>query len=318
MTPAAPGPGPDLARLLRHLAAAPPHAGETSDVGDWWRGFGDVMADWAAPFERAVAGGFAADRMAWAFSAGYQAALRSVLPTLPDRAIAAMCATEEAGNSPKAIRTRLTDDGGRLHLTGRKTWASLGPAPSVLLVVARVDGSPDERPALKVVQVPGDATGVRLEPMPPTRFVPEAPHAQVALEHVAVGAADVLPGDGYAAWLKPFRTVEDIHIQAAIVAWIAREARARGWPQAAVEQAAALIVALSALAALSPSAPATHVALAGVLAQTDTFFAQADRWWADSDDAPALARWTRDRALTTMAGTVREARRTSAWGRVGS
>lgn len=308
--------GPDLDRLLRHLAAAPAAVPAVTDVDAWWRGFGDVMTTWASPFERAVAGGFAADRMAWAFCAGYQAALRAVLPTLPDQAIAAMCASEAGGNAPRTIRTRLSDDGGGLHLSGRKTWTTLGPAASVLLVVARVDGSPDERPALKVVRVAGDAPGVRLEPMPPTRFVPEAPHAQVALERVAVTAADLLPGDGYDAWLKPFRTVEDVYVQAAILAWIAREARSRDWPQAAVEQASALIVALSALAALSPASPATHVALAGVLTQVDAYFAQVDGWWAGSGDAEAVARWQRDRTLTRMAGPVREARRASAWGRV--
>jgi hypothetical protein len=50
---------------------------------------------------------------------------------------------------------------------------------------------------------------------------------------------DLLPGDGYDRYLKPFRSIEDIHIQAATLAWVLREARARRWPLELVTQGAA-------------------------------------------------------------------------------
>ena len=39
-------------------------------------------------------------------------------------------------------------------------------------------------------------------------FVPEISHAEVELDRVKVSDADVLPGDGYDDYLKPFRTIE--------------------------------------------------------------------------------------------------------------
>ena len=58
--------------------------------------------------EQALLGGFDADRVGWAFASGYQAALRALLPELPADAVAAFCVTEESGNRPRDIHTRIT------------------------------------------------------------------------------------------------------------------------------------------------------------------------------------------------------------------
>jgi alkylation response protein AidB-like acyl-CoA dehydrogenase len=311
---------------LRLLLTAEPVAPVQPDVAAWWPGFVRVSQRWRDPFDRTLAGGFGADRVAWAFCAGYQAALRAMVPTLPDDQVACLCATEEAGNSPKAIRAALSRKDGRLVLSGDKKWTTLGPAGARLLVVARAEPQPGEdadaleaRPRLQLVAVASDAPGVVLETMPPTRFVPEAPHAQIHLRDVAVAERDLLPGDGYERYLRPFRTIEDIYVQAAILAYVVREARARGWPREFIEKVMALLATLRLLSAANPSDPATHVLLAGEQSLSADTLAQADGLWqsggtAGGDDA--AQRWARDRALTNVAGTIRQKRRDSAWSRL--
>lgn len=308
----------DPTRLLTHLLTAPIDLGPVESVDLWWQRHQRLRDDWQAPIDLAIAGGLAADRVAWAFCSAYQAALRQLVPSLPDAVIAALCATEETGNTPKAIRTTLRPAAnGAWQLSGHKKWTTLGPASARLLVVARRDDADSPRPALVVVAVAGTAAGVTLKPMPPTRFVPEAPHAQVQLADVAVGDADILPGDGYERYLKPFRTIEDIHVQAGVVAYLLREARLRGWPQSFVEQALAALLALRSLAAAGPLAATTHVALAGALQQTGALFEAAERCWAEDGGPPAQhERWQRDRSLVSVAGAVRALRRERAWERL--
>ncbi len=84
--------------------------------------------------------------------------------------------------------------------------------------------------------------------MPDTRFVPEVPHARVQLDAVRVDAAQLLPGDGYDSHVKPFRTLEDTHVALAVLAYLLREARQRGWPPAFAERLCAVLAALAALA----------------------------------------------------------------------
>src|SRR5690606_18098351 len=71
-------------KLLADLLAAlldPPPAPETADVPAWWRGEQARRAARpdATAFERAVAGGLAADRLGWALASGYQASLGAMI-----------------------------------------------------------------------------------------------------------------------------------------------------------------------------------------------------------------------------------------------
>jgi alkylation response protein AidB-like acyl-CoA dehydrogenase len=291
---------------------APLRAPACETVGKWWPRWLAIAARHRASIDRAIAGGCDADRLGWAFAAGYQSALRALLPSLPDDVLAAMCVTEAEGNHPKAIRTTLTRDGSGFRVSGEKRWTTLGPDGGLFIVIAREAGSPDERPSLKAVLLRSASTGLSILPMPPTRFVPEVPHARIRLENVRAMPGDVLAGDAYERAVKPFRTVEDIHVHAATLAYLLAEARLRGWPAAWVERTAALLHALARLAALDPLAPATHIALGGALAIGHALVKEADRHWAEQDDEPAR-RWQRDRELLGVASKAREARLASAW-----
>jgi hypothetical protein len=77
--------------------------------------------------------------------------------------------------------------------------------------------------------------GVAIGSRKPLPFAPELPHGTVTLRSVLVrdtsltslspSTSVVLSGDGYVRWLRPFRTIEDIHVQAAFVAYVIRSAR---------------------------------------------------------------------------------------------
>ncbi len=302
-----------LGHLLRAASAVP----ECPDVQRWWRAFPELVRTWGNPMDRAMAAGFAADRVAWAFAGGYQSALQALFPGIAEDTLAALCVTEEAGNHPRAIRTTLRRAASGWQLDGAKRWTTLGPQGALFLVVARDIAAPGERPALKVARVPSGADGLRIETMPATRFVPEVPHARLAFEGVALGDDALLPGDGWALYAKPFRSVEDAHVNAAILAYLLREARRLGWPHAWIERAAALLLALRALAAEDPSRAQTHIALAGILEAGAALMSQAEAHWSATPGDAARARWLRDRELTSIAAGARAQRTASAWRLIG-
>jgi alkylation response protein AidB-like acyl-CoA dehydrogenase len=303
------------ADAIAEVLQAPPRAHVCGTVGDWWPRWVAVAARHRTSIDRAIAGGCDADRLGWAFAAGYQAALRALLPSLPDDVVAALCVTEAEGNHPKAIRTTLSVDGTGFRVHGEKRWTTLGPDGGLFIVIAREVGSREERPSLKAMLLRLGTAGLSVLPMSPTRFVPEVPHARIRLERVRVESAAVLAGDAYERYVKPFRTIEDIHVHAGTLAYLLAEARARNWPAAWIERAAAALHALARLATLEPLAPATHIALAGALAIGHGLIEEAERYWAERDDVPAR-RWQRDRELLGVAGSARERRLAAAWQQV--
>jgi len=300
-----------ISSLLQPAAVA-----ECASVAEWWPRWRSLAASTAQPFERAILGGAQADRLGWAFASGYQAALRVLDPTLPDEAIAALCVTEAEGNFPRAIRTTLTPAGDGFVVSGEKRWTTLGPEGGVFLVIAREAGSDESRPSLKAVRIASGAAGLVVEPMPATSFVPEVPHARVKLDNVRVVRSAVFAGDAYLKYVKPFRTIEDIHVHAACIAYLVAEARRRGWPQDWSARAVLLLHALAGIARLDPLASQTHVALSAALELGESLIAGADGHWARTGEDPAAVRWARDRKLFGVAGKARAQRLAAAWSRL--
>ena len=299
--------------VLKSACAAP----ECPDVAAWWPRYREAAQVGRNPLDRAIAAGFGADRVGWAFASGYQAALQALFPGAPEDGIAALCVTEAEGNHPRAIRSTLRKSPRGWTLNGAKRWTTLGPDGAILFVAARDPAVSGERIALKVARVRSDAPGVAVQPMPATRFVPEVPHAQLRFADVQVPDDALLPGDGYEAYVKPFRTVEDLHVNAAVLAYLVREARRMTWPAAWIERAAAVLHALRALAAEDRAAPATHVALAGALALGAGLIGEAETFWKDRAGDAAAERWNRDRELLGVASSARARRTVRAWERLG-
>lgn len=297
--------------LLEHLLSSPPTAKDAPE--DWWAQYLAAARPFSASIERAAAGGFTADRLGYAFAAGYHSALRALLPDLPEDLPAALCITEDGGAHPRAIATRLeppTD--GTWRLTGTKRWATLADRARVLFVAASTGQTPDGRNQLRLVRVPTHAPGVTITLLPETAFTPEIRHATVRFDGAPVPDADVLPGDGYQRYIKPFRTVEDLHVHAALLGHLLGVARRHRWPRERCEQLTTLLAALRPLADAPPSSAAVHVALAGLLDLLGRLLTETQAHW-ELVDAEARARWQRDQGLLAVATRARAQRREVAW-----
>lgn len=249
--------------------------------------------------DRAIERGRRADRLGHAFIGGYAAAISCLDPGIGERELGALCATEDGGGHPRAIKTTLVDG----VLNGTKHFVSGGSTATQLLVVAKI-GERDGRPELKVARIAARAPGVKIDDLPPLDFVPEIPHGSVIFTNARVDA--VLEGDGYARYLKSFRTIEDLHVFAAIAACLV----ANGAKQETAERLEATLAAIRQLGRQDPSSPDTHVALAGVLAIAREAIAAMDLS-AFSDDF--RQRLQRDQPLLKIAEKVREQRRAKAW-----
>ncbi|MBU8895056.1 acyl-CoA dehydrogenase family protein [Corallococcus sp. M34] len=293
--------------ILRFLLTQPCEPPALDGVEAWWQRHRALLPRFPDAADLALAGGFGADRLGYAFASGYHAAHRRLFPQLPAERPTALCATEPGGAHPSAIQTRLVADGEGWRLDGEKTFVTLGTRAELLLVVATEGQDAQGRNRLRLVAVEARAPGVQVEALPELPFVPEIPHAGLRLDRVQVSAADVLPGDGYARYLKPFRTVEDCHIQLALVGWMLQLGRRHGWPERVREELLALAVMLRGVSRADPSAPETHVALGGALELVRRALTSAEPEWARVD-ALTRERWERDRRLLDVAGKVRAKR----------
>ena len=310
-------------QLLHHFPPSSPP--QTADTAAQWRALWPALGNLnLAPFDLAVRAGLAADRLAWAFGGGYQAAIRALQPQLLRGAdTGSLCATEASGNRPRDIQSAVRQAAdGSLHLAGSKRWSTMSPVASLLFVLARDerDASADDRtrPALKLLRVPANAPGVTIRAMPATAFTPELPHAEISFDNVPLQAADVLPGDGWSDHVKPFRTLEDIFVSAACLAHLVRVAHAEAWPRAVVEDSLNALCALQTLASQAPSSPAVHLALAGTLRTITQVYAAIDAHCAQAPASAANLAWQRDRSLFGIAGKTRDLRTERAWAQLGA
>jgi acyl-CoA dehydrogenase len=302
-----------LAALLRGSCARAP----LESLDAWWARHVEVSCEHELPIDRAILGGFAADRVGYAFASGYREALVALLPSVAEAAsgVTILSATEAGGVKPSAIQTVIADRGGALSLSGEKKWATLATRADFILVAAVQGRDERDRPRLRMVRIPASREGVAIRPMPPPSFTPEIPHAEITLREVAITADEILPGDGWDDYLKPFRTVEDVHVHAALAGYTVGAARRAALPRELVEEAITLVVSTRAIAAEDPRALETHVGLAGVLDAAKRFVARLeDAWPAGSEER---ARWDRDRPLLQVASSARGLRAEAAWRALG-
>lgn len=268
-----------------------------ADVEAWWT-LHTKRSEGKSTIDSAIAGGAAADRIAWAFASGYASALRSLFPALGSKR-ACVAATEERGAHPRAILTTL--EGRRVR--GKKHYVTLGTHAEKLLVVAK-EGEREGRPALRMVLVDAKAPGVTIVSSAAAPFVPEIEHAQIEFD----ADGEPLDGDGYEMFLKPFRTIEDVHVHTAFLAHVGAIGMRSDWPRDLLAKICALVATGRSIATANPRASETHVALGGMIAQSETLLPEID---------PRMdASWARDKALLQVAGKARAERFTRAFERI--
>ncbi|MGO4000044.1 acyl-CoA dehydrogenase [Pseudomonas fluorescens] len=250
------------------------------------------------PFELAVRGGRMMATPGWAFLVGYQAALRMLWPSAP-LSLGALCATEQRSLRPADLQTRLSD----LRLSGRKDFVTAGDAADWLLIAARSEEE-GESPRLSLAVVYPGEPGVRLEKLAPLPLMPDISHGRVFLEGAL---CELLAGDGWDAYVKPFRTLEDIYVLSAMSAWLYGVGQDNGWPQALQLQLLALLAGCAEVSRQPPSSSAGHVVLAGLFAQFDSLKVAIDQAFAAGSPEWA-ALWQRDQAVLQLAAGARAKR----------
>ncbi|MBN1495340.1 MAG: acyl-CoA dehydrogenase family protein [Spirochaetes bacterium] len=288
---------------------------ELVSVAAWKERFDKETQGWNVPIDHAVIGGFLADRTAYAFAAGYECALRRLVPSLPERTVVSFCVTEEKGGHPSAIRSSLKKGkAGPWVLNGGKKFVTLATEAELLLIAASTGTASDGKNMLRIAMVSRNTPGVEVSAMAGLPFVPEISHGTVALYDVPVEERDILIGDGYAEYIRPFRTIEDLHIECAVLAHLFRIGCLYGWPRAVKERIAAVIACARALSLDNPSSPALHIALGGLNAQMASLIADLSGWW-ETVDEKTRAAWERDSALLRVAEKARSKRLETAWSR---
>lgn len=250
------------------------------------------------PFELALRGGHLAATPGLAFLAGYQGALRALWPSAP-WTLGALCVTENRSTQPADMSTRISG----LSLDGRKDFVTAAEAADWLLVAARED-QPGQPVRLALGVVRNGAPGVRVELLPALPLMPDISHGRL---HLQDAQCERLAGDGWDAYVKPFRTLEDTHVLGAIGAWLLGVAQQSAWPQPLQLRLLGLLGGCAEMARQCPSAPASHVLLAGLFAQFDSLRSELDAAFA-SGDAHWAQLWQRDQGVLAIAGSARNKR----------
>ena len=247
------------------------------------------------PFELAVVGARMMATPGLAFLVGYQAALRMLWPSAP-LSLGALCATEQRSLRVADMQTRLHD----LRLSGRKDFVTAGDAADWLLIAARSEQQ-GEAPRLSLAVVYPDEPGVRVEKLPPIPLMPDISHGRLILDNAL---CELLAGDGWDAYVKPFRTLEDIYVLSAMTAWLYGVGQDSDWPQALQLRLLALLAGCAEVSRHPPVSPAGHVLLGGLFAQFEGLKGEINAALADGPPQWA-AMWQRDQAVMDLAAGAR-------------
>lgn len=287
-------PWPDLLHSRERLPA----------VADLAEGFATLLQQLGnvTPFELAVAGGRRMATPGLAFLVGYQAALRMLWPSAP-LSLGALCATEQRSLRPADMQTRLTD----LRLSGRKDFVTAGDAADWLLIAARSE-EPGESPRLSLAVVYPGEPGVSVEKLPALPLMPDISHGRLLLDGAL---CELLAGDGWDAYVKPFRTLEDVYVLSAMTAWLYGVGQDSDWPQTLQLRLLALLAGCAEASRQPPNNPAGHVLLAGLFAQFDALKPEVDQALAEGGSEWAQM-WRRDQGVMQLASIARAKRLTKA------
>lgn len=250
------------------------------------------------PFELAVAGGRLMATPGLAFLVGYQAALRMLWPSAPS-SLGALCATEQRSLRPADMQTRLSG----LRVSGRKDFVTAGDAADWLLIAARSE-QPGDDPRLSLTVAYPDEPGVRVEKLPPMPLMPDISHGRLFLDNAL---CELLAGDGWDAYVKPFRTLEDVYVLSAMTAWLYGVGQDCDWPQNLQLRLLALLAGCAEASRQAPNHPAGHVLLGGLFAQFEGLKAEVNQALAEGPSEWATM-WQRDQAVMELAAGARAKR----------
>ncbi len=262
-------------------------------------------------FTAAVACALKADRVAWAFICGYQGAIQATFQT----AVGTLGAfgANEAQRKITEVESSLDQQGGQLLLVGSKSWVLAGIDDLTVFVLCRYKNGPAKGPgSLCIVKVPIRSVGVESGPPRAQTVVPELPHSGLQFQSAPVAAADVLPGDGYADYAKPFRLREDDFVTGSVLAYLIGESETGGWSTAWTQRAMAAVALQEVCSRRDPRPADSIILVAGALSFAGEVVRDADEQWGPRQ-AVARERWLRDKPILSLGKDARRRRALQSW-----
>jgi acyl-CoA dehydrogenase len=302
-------------QILNWLLTTKPeiHSVNFESVVHWKKQHEKELLSWSEPVDMAIAGGFLAPYPAYAFAVGYWAALYRLLPDLPKAPVPALCISEKHGPHPAKIKCRLEKTTDQWLLNGKKHFVTCGHEADLLIVAASTGTLPDGKNRLRMVRVDKGQNGLTVEPLDkPITILPEISHGVVVFSDVVISPTNVLPGDGYQTCIKPFRTIEDLHVIAAILGYLLRIGTLFEWPRPAREQLLALLLNIRTITRADFIAPEIHIATGGAITSLQLLLENQATCW-DLVDPRIRSAWRRDRAVLDIAADARKKRLAAAW-----
>ena len=255
------------------------------------------------PFEKALLGGFSCQQFSFAFMAGYQAALEKMFPTIAPNELKALCVSEEKGGHPKVIQTTLVNN----QIKGLKTYVTAGSDASHFLVLWKTNETLEERPLLKIVHLinPSDNMKVSNFELP---FMKEVKHGKLALENTPVSNSQILEGDGFEDYAKPFRTLEDILVGTAQQAMLLRQAIDSNWNEALREQLLLNLHTFKYLLQLPALDKETHLLLTANEQRFEELLPKIDAQILEHSATSFQENWNTNKKVLNLAKKVKEIR----------
>ena len=226
-----------------------------SSTKDWSADYHQLTNN-KTPFDKAIIGGFTCQQFSFAFMAGYQAALEQMFPSIAPNELKALCVSEVKGGHPKAIHTTLVNH----RINGVKTYVTAGSDAAHLLVLCKTNELVDGRSLFKMVHLPKNTPNIEVTNFD-LPFMLEVNHGKLALNDTEITDSQILVGDGYHDYTKPFRTLEDICVGAAYQAMLLRQAIDYQWAADIRDQLLLNLYTLKNLLSLAPLDKETHLLL---------------------------------------------------------
>lgn len=306
----------DTERLIETLLSPALERMTYGSMADWFESFNQQARAYLQPIDRAFLGGRLSLNVGFAFAAAYQSAIEALFKP-QEILLSSFCVTEEQGNHPRALETRLFEDAGKLYLSGHKKFVSGANDSQQLYIACRDEREGNGfdaqgRPVIKMIATKAQTKGLEIQAMPALGFVPEVSHGKVKLNNVQITEEQICSGDGYVNYVKAFRSYEDLHVLAAITAYRLAEAIEGRWPRDLLEAHISLILAVRALSNMDLNTPVAHVGLAACRSQLDSLISSTNSLY-EKSNFESYKHWKRDQVLLNIAKTAHQKRTKTAW-----
>jgi len=284
---------PTVAQILDGSIAPVDAPDEATYLEEWTK----EAAPLPSPISAAAAGGAIADRLAWVFVAGYQAALRRVFPELPADGFAAYVASEDRKGELPGVTAVEHRDG--FTLVGNKTWLATSNHVQHLIV------SVGEREETRFYLTTRDADGVSTLTYDRATFLGDMSQGRVTFDDAPV-ALDRCITDPVRS--RRFSNAEPLYVLSAAAAFMLSHTRSKGGPVSLQGRALAAMTAAATLAELELTDPSVTLGLVGMSAEVHAAATEFEAFLWEADEA-LLERWSADRRLINMfsAGLERRA-----------